>query len=211
MRECVPCVFYGHRICAALMICFYCAGSAMGMHISGHVNVVNLQVNKENRSVLPEGLFDVFLGECSRYDVVYKEKAIITVEEQRKIETHLGGGSSPVFRYVDSGDRLSGVMPFDIRQLFDRIDAFCMTNGTDYFAASINSTIIDNGEYCRALFFVITNTPPSSVRLEDMHPVLKKLRPFVYQEQIPVKADAIPIGVNPVLWFCGECNKEQRR
>lgn len=188
-------------IIIVMMSCAWCKDYAIGMHINGHIEVVNLEVNKKNRAALPEVIFDVTLKESCGYDVSYKEMNPIATEERLKIEDWLGQGRAPTFRYVDSKDLFSGTMPLDIRQLFNNIDAFCLTNGTDYFAASIDSKIVNNGEYCRALSFVLTNTPPSDAVLTKLHPVFGKLLLSDSHNCNSACTNSIPIGSNPALWF----------
>ena len=189
------------KVYIVVAFCISCMGYAMGMHENGRVDVVNLLVNKENRSALPESLFDVTLMKSNLYSVVYKEKRTLVSEERVVIEEQLGKGNSPTVRYVDSDDCRVGVMPTDIRLLFDDIDAFCVTNGIDYFVASIDGKIVENGKYARALSFVVTNTPPSSKTQTIMHPVLGQLLSLEFHKSSVVNTNTIPVGANPSKWF----------
>lgn len=190
------------KVYIAVSFCVFCMGHAMGVHVKDRVDVVNLLVNQDNRSVLPESLFEVTLMESNMYSVVYKERKPIAPEEKVKIEELLGKGNSPTVRYVDSDDCRIGVMPPDIRSLYANIDAFCSTNGTDYFAASLNTNMIENGEYKRALLFVVTNTPPSLTTLKNSHPALQKLMApeFIYKV-CTADTNSIPDGASPARWF----------
>ena len=189
------------KVCIAVVFCISCMGYSLGMHVNGHIEIMNMIVNKEKRSVLPESLFDVTLMGSNMYSVVYKEKKAIAPEEHSKIEEQLGKGNSPTVRYVDSDDCCIGVMPTGIKLLFDNIDAFCSTNGTDYFAASVNSKMVENGEYAHALLFVVTNTPPTSATLKNSHPVLEKLvSPESHTAHI-ANTNSIPVGASPEKWF----------
>lgn len=190
------------KCCLLAAICglFFC--DAFGVHMRRHILIVNMLTNKERRSALPEGICEVVLREDNKYDLEYKEKRLVNSEELAKIGKVLGEEKSPSFKFVNADVSISGRMPDNIRQLFENIDALCMTNGTDYFAVSIDSKLIDNGVYNSAIAFVVTNTSLLEARQNGFHPILERLKcpPYDCNKNCDI-TNSIPLGANPSRWF----------
>ena len=160
-----------------------------------------LLVNKENKAIFPENIFDLRLEEGSAYSVAYNVKKTIDVAERAAIKGQMGTVAVPEFRYVSNGEMMLGVMPPNIRLMFDKLDALCTTNGMDYLAVSLDSELLNNGELARGIHFVITNTPPTPEVMSKMHPVFGKLLSSEFEMEGTSVTNGIPIGANPMQWL----------
>lgn len=185
-----------------LIACALFRGNGMCVHIPGRLDIVNILVNKENNAILPESIFDLRLETGAAYSVEYNVKKAIDDAEKAVIAEQMGSVAVPEFRYVSNGERKVGVMPPDIRHMFDKVDVLCATNGImDYLVVSIDSKLVDNGELARGIHFVITNTPPEPEVVSKMHPVFGKLRSFGLEMKGSSVTNGVPIGVNPMQWL----------
>ena len=184
-----------------LIACVLLCGNGVCDHIPGRIEIVNILVNKENKAILPESIFDLELKKGSAYSVAYNVKKAIDDAEKAEIKGQMGTVPVPEFRYVSNGERILGVMPPDIRLMFDKIDALCKTNGMDYLAVSIDSKLLNNGELAKGIHFVITNTPPTPEVVSKMHPVFGKLLSSEFEKNGTSVTNGIPIGANPMQWL----------
>ena len=183
------------------IVCVLLGGNGMCFHIPGRFEIVNILVNKENNAILPENIFDLRLEKGSAYRVEYNVKQAIDDTEKAKIKGQMETVAVPEFRYASNGEMMSGVMPPDIRLMFDKLDSLCMTNGMDYLAVSIDSKLLNNGELARGIHFVITNTPPTHEVVLKMHPVFGKLLSPEFEMKGTSVTNSIPIGANPIQWL----------
>jgi hypothetical protein len=181
--------------------CVLLCGNGMCFHILGRFEIVNILVNKENNAILPENIFDLRLEKGSAYSVAYNVKKVIDDAEKAVIAEKMGTVPVPEFRYVSNGERMLGVMPPNIRLMFDNLDALCATNGMDGLAVSIDSKLLNNGELARGIYFVITNTPPTPEVVSKMHPVFGKLLSPEFEMKGTSATKGIPIGANPIQWL----------
>lgn len=181
--------------------CVLLCGNGMCFHIPGRFEIVNMLINKENNAILPENIFDLRLEKGSAYRVEYNVKQAIDDTEKAIIKGQMGTVAVPEFRYVSNGEMMSGVMPPDIRLMFDKLDSLCMTNGMDYLAVSIDSKLLNNGELARGIHFVITNTPPTQEVVLKMHPVFGKLLSPEFEMKGTSVTNSMPIGANPIQWL----------
>ena len=101
------------------IVCVLLCGNGMCSHIPGRIEIVNMLVNKENKAILPESIFDLSLEEGSAYSVAYNVKKAIDNAEKAVIAEQMGTVPVPEFRYVSNGERILGVMPPNIRLMFD--------------------------------------------------------------------------------------------
>ena len=181
--------------------CVLLCGNGMCFHIPGRFEIVNMLINKENNAILPENIFDLRLEKGSAYSVAYNVKKVIDDAEKAVIAEQMGTVPVPEFRYVSNGERMLGVMPPNIRLMFDNLDALCATNGMDDLAVSIDSKLLNNGELARGIHFVITNTPPTPEVVSQMHPVFEKLRSPEFEMKGTSVTNDKPIGANPMQWL----------
>lgn len=183
---------------------------AFGMrHVPKHIVLSNELVNNDKRFMMAEEICEVELCESNTYLVSYNTHQILTPEmrtrlglEIEDLESKLGKGNVPehIFRRSDE-NWISGWMPPKIRKLFDKMDKFCYRFENDNFAVSINSKIIDNGEYNSAVAYVITNTPPpTTTNQNEYHPLLEKLKETSYSTNCS-STNSIPIGADPGKWI----------
>ena len=182
------------------LVCVFLSSKGMSRHIPGRFEIVNILVNKEKKAVVPEGVFELRLKKGTAYSVAYQTRKAMPDADKVKIEAEMGNVPVPEFLYCPNEESSLGVMPPDIRLMFDKLDAYCVTNDTDYLAVSIDSKLVDNGELSKGLYFVVTNTPPISESVAEMHPVFMQLWASRFEAGASA-TNGIPVGANPAQWF----------